>query len=862
MGIWQLAVCPRKESARVLEHFPFWDILHEHQLQAANAGKGAQFHGTIPILQEDNKKLQDMGKIQDTWETSGFIPEMSTTGSTSVITSSLNASPLLLRCTTPFTHPKFSGFAIKGLMQNFIGQYGTKAMLYNMLVLLHDAGYYSTKDKSWTTMSSCPDFTKPWSPGLEDECAAFLNNIVLKVYSALPSTATASLRWWTAANSVCSVEDGSGRQRPDLVLMSASSDNPTNPKALPPANWRSVHALAELKDREKNSVPLHGQIFQLMGHASFLRAAQDRRLHILGFALCGASFTLLYIDQGVNIIVKDTWHDVHRLLTEGAILHLLEAKGVKGVPCLIGEEKVPVSKQWREGVDGHPLPQYNCTSNIQDSIETIEINAKERNMALADPYQPYQLRAHIRSTTTPAGALITDFNCLEELLVVTIDHITSHKMAYSSINYFSPVGNTFPVRILYRDGSTNWGFAAAIPKIKEGEFSQSNLSQFDKEDAVFDEGLFEVSSEEEDPARHDRKAKMLDTMLKRVAQQQSVIQQAQGSFANTSIHGHNVPGWEMEVARGTAHETFELLVGQGWAVDNGNHVLERTGTEPFMAVEIQNAQPGEPIQHAAHHDVESFYYIILAMCVLLEQPYQFKDKVFMEWEVIRKWLNPEFNTKYTHADAAHHKFTTFGKADNLCSFLDGHISTYFKFMTPYFERLRSTIFDSAMFIPERFIKLGPAPFLVLTPTTHNSILQIFHEALNQQEDNGEEASGLDMLIDDEYMEGAIGEVLQELQEDFFSFIPIAHSNINDDGENTAGSSLHQNSIVLNDNEDERMEVEHPTAGKLISMDETLHQRWRREFIAAGGDGEDVEMGEASDPKFFPFASEMDWRVAC
>ncbi|EGO04233.1 hypothetical protein SERLA73DRAFT_67941 [Serpula lacrymans var. lacrymans S7.3] len=689
-------------------------------------------------------------------------------------------------------------------------------------------------------MSSCPDFTKPWSPGLEDECAAFLNNIVLKVYSALPSTATASLRWWTAANSVCSVEDGSGRQRPDLVLMSASSDNPTNPKALPPANWRSVHALAELKDREKNSVPLHGQIFQLMGHASFLRAAQDRRLHILGFALCGASFTLLYIDQGgsivtseidvhqqpllflhvvlgfahstdicmgydataspmhiktsvlselkvhcilfitdsiygcgtvfsallgVNIIVKDTWHDVHRLLTEGAILHLLEAKGVKGVPCLIGEEKVPVSKQWREGVDGHPLPQYNCTSNIQDSIETIEINAKERNMALADPYQPYQLRAHIRSTTTPAGALITDFNCLEELLVVTIDHITSHKMAYSSINYFSPVGNTFPVRILYRDGSTSnllivdqknsdwpplqvkadcrpphecircglladWGFAAAIPKIKEGEFSQSNLSQFDKEDAVFDEGLFEVSSEEEDPARHDRKAKMLDTMLKRVAQQQSVIQQAQGSFANTSIHGHNVPGWEMEVARGTAHETFELLVGQGWAVDNGNHVLERTGTEPFMAVEIQNAQPGEPIQHAAHHDVESFYYIILAMCVLLEQPYQFKDKVFMEWEVIRKWLNPEFNTKYTHADAAHHKFTTFGKADNLCSFLDGHISTYFKFMTPYFERLRSTIFDSAMFIPERFIKLGPAPFLVLTPTTHNSILQIFHEALN------------------------------------------------------------------------------------------------------------------------------------
>ncbi|EGN93464.1 hypothetical protein SERLA73DRAFT_78759 [Serpula lacrymans var. lacrymans S7.3] len=131
-----------------------------------------------------------------------------------------------------------------------------------------------------------------------------------------------------------------------------------------------------------------------------------------------------------------------------------------------------------------------------------------------------------------------------------------------------------------------------------------------------------------------------------------------------------------------------------------------------------------------------------------------------------------------------------------------------------------------------------------------------------QEDNGEEASGLDMLIDDEHMEETIGEVIQELQEDLFSFIPIAHSNIIDDGENTAGPSLHQNSIVLDDNEDERIEVEHPTAGKVISMDKTLHQRWRREFIAAGGDGKDVEMGEASDPKFFLFASEMDWRVAC
>ncbi|EGO23678.1 hypothetical protein SERLADRAFT_408980 [Serpula lacrymans var. lacrymans S7.9] len=153
------------------------------------------------------------------------------------------------------------------------GQYGTEAMLHNTLIFFYSEGYYSSGDSFWTTTSGYPDVTKPWSSGAEEECATFLNNIVLKVDSALPSGTAAALRWWTAANSVHSVEDGGGRWRPDLILMSASSDNPTNPKALFPANWRSVHALAELKDREKNSVHLHEQLFQLMGWASFLRAA-------------------------------------------------------------------------------------------------------------------------------------------------------------------------------------------------------------------------------------------------------------------------------------------------------------------------------------------------------------------------------------------------------------------------------------------------------------------------------------------------------------------------------------------------------------------------------------------------------------
>ncbi|EGO28400.1 hypothetical protein SERLADRAFT_405948 [Serpula lacrymans var. lacrymans S7.9] len=571
-----------------------------------------------------------------------FVTEMSTM-STSITAISPNTL-VFLPYLTLLLHTNYLAFVSS--LSSSAGQYGTEAMLHNMLAFPCSEGYYSSKDSSWTTTSGCPDFTKLWSPGAKEECATFLNNIVLKVDSALPSGTAAALQWWTATNSVHSVEGGGGRWRPNLVLISASSDNPTNPKALLPANWRSVHALAELTDREKNSVPLHEQLFQLMGWASFLRAAKDCLLHILGFALRGASFTLLCIDQGINIIVKDIWHDVCRLLTEGTIVHLLEAKGVKGIPRFISEEKVQASRQWSEGIDGQPPPQHNCTCNICNSLNTIEIKVKERNAALADP----------------SGALIMDFNCLEELPVITIDHIT-------------------------------------------------------KSEDIFDEASSEAS-EESNPTYHDCQAKILDAMLKKVVQQQDIIQQAQTSFSSTSIRSHNVLGWEIEVALGTAHETFEGLAGQGWA-----------GTEPFMAVEIQNTQPGEPIQHAAHHDLESFYYIILAICALLEQPYQFKVATFMEQEVIRKWLNPELDNKFTRVDVDHHKFTMFSKADNLRSFLNGHISHYFVFIVLYLERLCSTIFGSAIFVPERFVKLGPAPFFVLTPTTHTSVLQILLDTL-------------------------------------------------------------------------------------------------------------------------------------
>ena len=68
--------------------------------------------------------------------------------------------------------------------------------------------------------------------------------------------------------------------------------------------------------------------------------------------------------------------------------------------------------------------------------------------------------------------------------------------------------------------------------------------------------------------------------------------------------------------------------------------------------------------------------------------------------------------------------------------------------------------------------------------------------------------------------------------------------------------------LFEDEDDERTEVIHPTAGKVIRMEATLHEKWRTHF---GGETENGLQGveEAAEASaFHPFESRLDWEVAC
>ncbi|KAG1739167.1 uncharacterized protein EDB91DRAFT_1082497 [Suillus paluster] len=58
------------------------------------------------------------------------------------------------------------------------------------------------------------------------------------------------------------------------------------------------------------------------------------------------------------------------------------------------------------------------------------------------------------------------------------------------------------------------------------------------------------------------------------------------------------------------------------------------------------------------------------------------------------------------------------------------------------------------------------------------------------------------------------------------------------GEPVAGPSTSRHRTALAEEEDARVTETHPTAGRVIRMEETVHAKWRTQF--GSGDGEEAE----------------------
>lgn len=108
----------------------------------------------------------------------------------------------------------------------------------------------------------------------------------------------------------------------------------------------------------------------------------------------------------------------------------------------------------------------------------------------------------------------------------------------------------------------------------------------------------------------------------------------------------------------------------------------RTGTWAWMSVELLMADPRWPVVHEPRHDLESFFYILVGICVLLDEPFKLKS----EGE-----LSSCFDEYFDTPEPSVYKAVATQSAVGWSGVILPHISQYFKPLIPLLNHLREEI---------------------------------------------------------------------------------------------------------------------------------------------------------------------------
>ncbi|KAF8545847.1 hypothetical protein OG21DRAFT_1491853 [Imleria badia] len=110
--------------------------------------------------------------------------------------------------------------------------------------------------------------------------------------------------------------------------------------------------------------------------------------------------------------------------------------------------------------------------------------------------------------------------------------------------------------------------------------------------------------------------------------------------------------------------------------------LSTDGTWAWMAAELSHISPGTPVVHQHHHDLESFFYILLAICLLYDEPGRLKPP-----KVLMHCFDPFF--AITHPSTL--KLITIQSDFSWTAHILPYISKYFQPLILLLEELRKQL---------------------------------------------------------------------------------------------------------------------------------------------------------------------------
>ncbi|KAI6127268.1 hypothetical protein F5141DRAFT_1210630 [Pisolithus sp. B1] len=324
------------------------------------------------------------------------------------------------------------------------------------------------------------------------------------------------------------------------------------------------------------------------------------------------------LEEGQKVVIKDAFVDPLRRYTKGKILKILEDSEIKGVPRLLHEQQVQVP---------HPLD-----SNLKLNQSTHILCSLIRDPLPADCKYHLHILSHLISILK--GDPIYNFSSLAELLVGLIDCLKAH------IDAFEIAGEKIKARVTRHGLLADWGYM--VPALKcgmdasPGESLCSGLSML-------------PSLYVRLPGDSEMKIKLRNLLEGKDSIVIPMVGESIPNDANTSIDAS---------------------------------LLHRTGTWAWMATELSHTVPGTLVVHQPHHDLESFFYILIAICLLYDTPGTTKPP---------KTLTKCFNPLFTISQPSIAKTLTIQSGFGWSALILPHISSYFQPLIPLLEELQQEL---------------------------------------------------------------------------------------------------------------------------------------------------------------------------
>ena len=151
------------------------------------------------------------------------------------------------------------------------------------------------------------------------------------------------------------------------------------------------------------------------------------------------------------------------------------------------------------------------------------------------------------------------------------------------------------------------------------------------------------------------------------------------------------------------------------------------GTWPWMATELSHVGPGKPMDHKPKHDLELFFYVLLGVCLLFEEPNSLKSNA---------QLLTCFDPCFAVFKPSIHKTLIIQSDFGWTALVLPNISPYFQPIIPLLERIRNDFIlsvkmddggklqSSSRFTHSTFLSLLADALISLSPTcweTHDSM---------------------------------------------------------------------------------------------------------------------------------------------